>query len=202
MLRRISIFIAILLCLGFQAFSAASPDERTASEAAHFAFAAAIASYYSNPQVSLQGVTFDTYDAAVPGQISFIRSDLSTYQDSFGFFSDDRRAGFVMNIIAKFISGDMEMPSAGELIADGTIRVTESSGLGPWLKETDDWSGTGFRFSVSLMIDGSLLSGGNVVEGSFKVTGSENRTVLIEPEYFRINGSDFRLEDSVYSFTD
>ena len=192
--------ILMAVCLCSAAFGAMGRESQLAVDGAYTAFASAIASYYSDPKVGLQGVTFDSLAGPVPGEISFVRSDISTYQGSFGFFADDTRSTLVMAIINGFMQGHSMALSAGELVVDGTMRVTGSSGITPELGASGNWDGAELRFTASLALDGKLLSHGIIVEGSFRIIGMENRSIELETEYFKVDGVEYSLLDAVYSF--
>lgn len=190
----------MVLCLCFSVYGAMDAEVQRASDGAYMAFASAIASYYSDPRVGLQGVSFDDADGIVPDEISFVRSDISTYQSSFAFFSDDQRAGFVMDVIEEIMQGRSLPLSEGELIVDGTIRVTGKSGMDALTDGDDDWSGAELDFTASLALDGSSLAHGIIIEGVFHAAGMDGRTVAITTENFIADGREYRLSDAVFSF--
>ena len=88
----------------------------------------------------------------------------------------------------------------GYTVVDGTMRVTESRGITPELGASGNWEGAELRFTASLALDGKLLSHGIIVEGSFRITGMENRSIELETEYFKVDGVEYSLLDAVYSF--
>ena len=187
----------------------ASEGFASALNGAYDGVLSAIASYLSEPKITLQGVSLRGGNGFVPFLISFVRSDVSTYMDSLSFFGNE--GSFVSDgttlvpltqmlrteIIKKHMQlGEFEQ---GDVILDGTVRLIEWTGAGVEAAD-DDWTGLHARFSLSLMATGNLCQDGVIIEGLISAEGSENMTMTIRTESLKVNDETTSAVPIVLSF--
>ena len=177
MRKAIALVMVMLLCFSL---SAMQDGAEVAVEGVCDGILASAASFSSEPRIMLQGVTADGGDGNNPYRISFVRSDVSTYEAAFGFFGNgvsvngsQPQAGrnYLRVLAAKLAGAGLH---SGDLILDGSVRLLENSG------------GI-LRLHVSVMASGHLVPEGAVVDGVFFLAYSDN-TVTIGAESLTVNG--------------
>ncbi len=192
MVKRVAALLLIMV-IALSALAGADSDV-LAADYAYRALASAIAAYCSDPPVGLQGVSFSGSGEVLPSSVSFVRSDISTYQSAFQFFSDSLFYGQVLDLVG----GAWEL-APGSVIIDGTVRIDGIESLMEIESGVDDWTGAELSLAASVIVDGSLFSSAVIVEARFLVEGGEARTIRVVNEDLLINGIEYSLEDAVYS---
>ncbi len=173
-------------------------------EKAYAALSAAFASYASFEHPALQGVEYADGISIFPERISFIRSDISTYEGSFQFFSSGSSSA--MSIYRMLVPQSVydrigaDGIQAGDFILDGVVRFH-------WLSEEapehfallDDWTGAEVSVSLSLVVTGRISPEGTVIEGDVILRGGNGRTVTADPEdsIITVDGSVISIDPSI-----
>lgn len=146
----------------------------------------ALVSQASEPRVSLQGVTFSSESPAI-GNVSFVRSDVSTYRSSLRFFADTERSAFLDSIwseMAALLADEepffFEEITEGDIILDGGVRFIPGDGT--------------LLVEFSLLVTGAAVGDGVVIEGSFSGSLSDG-IATITSEGISIDGDPYTISD-------
>ena len=211
-MRKAPAFIMVLLIVCCSvSYAADTADAAMAVNGVYDGVMSAMASYLSQPRIALQGVRVVQGEGIIPRRISFVRSDVSTYSDSLSFFGNGPSFSASQNSMERLPSLiPMERVisrlrragwKAGEVVLDGSVRVTESEGAeAESFISSDDWSFLSVRFSVSMAVTGASVNGGAVVEGTFLLSGGTGRTVTIEAESLTVDNVPVDAAPAVISF--
>ncbi len=208
-MRKALAFIMVILVFCCSVLSAGD-GSAAALRGAYDGILSAIASYLSEPRVTLQGVSVSDGNGFVPALISFVRSDVSTYMDSLSFFCSDGsylsdgttlvplRQMLGVEIVRHYLQ--KREFKQGDVILDGSVRLLEWSGAENGEAVTDDWSDLHARFSVSLMATGTLCGEGIIMEGTISVGGNDDMTMTITTESLKVNDKTTEAVPIVLSF--
>ncbi len=144
----------------------------------------ALVSQLSDPRISLQGVTVSS-DSPDGWNVSFVRSDVSTYRSSLRFFAGPDRSAYLDSIwagLAGVLSEGnpffFDEIAEGEVILDGRMRFA--------LDED------GLSVDVSLLVTGSAVESGVVIEGDFDIS-IEGSSAVISSGEVTIDGDEYEL---------
>ena len=184
MIRKALVLVmSVVICCSF--LYAFDSGVAYAVEGACSGVVSALVSQASEPRVSLQGVTFSSESPAI-GNVSFVRSDVSTYRSSLRFFADTERSAFLDSIwseMAALLADEepffFEEITEGDIILDGVVRLVP---------------GERIAVSVSMLITGTLFPDSMVIEGDFSVALNEGG-ITIRTEDVMINGARYVAPD-------
>lgn len=173
----------------------------------------AVASYASVPQISLQGVTVIGEEGHIPSRISFVRSDIANYRDSFSFFLSQMQPSWYSRWISQISSALSPLSSVaiesldrrdyrqGDFIIDGTVYIRNSNDIELSSFVGKDLSSVSVLFSVSLIISGKMLEGESIlIDGDFEIKGSSDCKVQISSSRLELNGNSLTISPMVISF--
>ena len=136
MIRKALVLVmSVVICCSF--LYAFDSGVAYAVEGACSGVVSALVSQASEPRVSLQGVTFSSESPAI-GNVSFVRSDVSTYRSSLRFFADTERSAFLDSIwseMAALLADEepffFEEITEGDIILDGGVRFIPAPNAEP-----------------------------------------------------------------------
>lgn len=181
----------------------------SAIEGVYDGILSAMASYMSEPQITLQGVSVVNGAGFVPRLISFLRSDVSTYQGSLAFFSNGLsfNGDYSFTRMPQLLQTDVLQEhltsrgfGPGDVILDGSVRLIEGGDFDKSALVPDDWSSLHARISLSIMATGRLCEPGVIIEGDVIIDGGIGRTVTINAENLKVNNKMINSDPIVLSF--
>lgn len=185
MIRKALVLVmSVVICCSF--LYAFDSGVAYAVEGACSGVVSALVSQASEPRVSLQGVTFSSESPAI-GNVSFVRSDVSTYRSSLRFFADTERSAFLDSIwseMAALLADEepffFEEITEGDIILDGGVRFIPGDGT--------------LLVDFSLLVTGAAVGDGVVIEGSFSGSLSDG-IATITSEGISIDGDPYTISD-------
>ena len=209
-MRKAIAFIMVFAVFCCSVLTAASGVE-TAMEGVHDGIFSAVVSNLAKPQIALQGVTVIPVDSLLPRMISFVRSDVSTYADSFAFFGNDatyRATGSsVVQLFQLFSTEELRRQlesrnlKAGDVILDGSVRMVDGKESSVRFFPFIDWEAIDSRYEMSIMVTGAKCQNGFIIECELAVRGSRGRTVTITAENLKVNNEIMETEPVVLVFS-
>ena len=178
--KAFALVLSVFICCSLYAV-----DKITyAVEGACSGVVSALVSQSTDPKVSLQGVAFSQESPTVMN-VSFVRSDVSTYHSSLRFFAGPDRSAYLDSIwmaVAELLSDAepffFDEIAEGEVILDGRMRFA--------LDED------GLSVDVSLLVTGSAVESGVVIEGDFDIS-IEGSSAVISSGEVTIDGDEYEL---------
>lgn len=210
-MRKALAFIMVLLVFCCSVSAAVDDTGLIALEGVCDGVVSAITADLAVPRIALQGVDTVHGDGVLPLRISFVRSDVFTYSSSLSFFGSDVSA--IIGKLALSYEGETlrygDLPGylnsgeykAGDVILDGSVRLVDGGvATLPDLLSDVDWSRYSARLSLSLMVTGTAIGNGCVVEGNLLIQGMDGRAVTVYSENLKINNEPIETEPVVISF--
>lgn len=181
---------ALLACAAIFATSAEATN--TAINGAYAGFVTAVVSEVTEPKVNLQGVTAAPGPGLLPETISFVRSDISNYQNALRFFAPSDRVALV-NGLLEACTECSYIPIGefheGDLILDGMVR---SRFIYPEKSPEDTYKSV-TELVFSFVVTGRRIGESMVLEGGCIFYEYDGGIIEAEPDDFFINGTRYVL---------
>lgn len=180
--KAFALVLSVFICCSLYAV-----DKITyAVEGACSGVVSALVSQSTDPKVSLQGVAFSQESPTVMN-VSFVRSDVSTYHSSLRFFAGPDRSAYLDSIwmaVAELLSDAepffFDEIAEGDVVLDGGVSFIYADG--------------GLSVEVSLLVTGAAVGNGVVIEGDLSVS-VENGTATIISDGISIDGTLYTFPD-------
>lgn len=192
MRKRFVLTLALALAACAAIFATSTEAISTAIDGAYAGFVTAVVSETTEPKVNLQGVTSVPGLGLLPENISFVRSDISSYQNALRFFAPSDRVALVNSFLDSLSDGDY-IPIGdfheGDLVLDGMVRSRFRSVD----RTAEDAPKSVVELLFSFVVTGRRVGESIVLEGGCVFNEYDGGRIEAEPENFYINGTRYVL---------
>ena len=192
MRKRVILTLAMVFLACAVIFATSTEAIDTAIDGAYAGFVTAVVSEVTEPKINLPGVTATPGPGLLPESISFVRSDISSYQNALRFFAPSDRVALVNSLLSS-CTEDSYIPIGefheGDLLLDGLVRTRFKSG--------ENGAKSVVELSFSFVVTGKRVGESIVLEGGCVFYEYEGCRVEALPGVFYINGTPYALSPVV-----
>lgn len=206
--------IIILLLLLVLPFTLIAEELQEAFDVVYNGLYASVASYFSVPRVSIDGISFelDSTNSQIT-KIAFNRVDLAKVlialkKDGKQMTWYQKLMDAATSSLSPIVTTAVETLAKknyliGEAILDGSVNF-DYKGYYQFKNLLDlfvksDWSDLSFSFTLSMIVSGTRFSSPLLFEGLFNVVGSQNQKMKVECVELKINNERFEVTPLIFS---